>query len=555
MRTKTLRAKSRPALTPTRRSLRSSSAAARALPVLLNQDDESHQQSDRTHKIVTESSSDSDCNDDEVGVVPDSVDIIVEKEVDLSAQTENNNSEDSLEEGTCIRCKGRERDDQVLFCSEIGCVIGVHEKCMGCNPWFDDSGRFYCPICRQKQMLACVWETRRRVKDAKKALLSFLEGSKVTGNKGKEKLNRRDQRNEPCKLSSLGDGICHYNENDLNDVEVENQGTVQEEDVRKGIENAELGCIDQGTVMPENEAVQPNSFVVNSGDNVGCREEVPSKANLFEMRGRETLEDEQEEGLGLMGDSEEDERIGKDKEETEAFCTSHVAEVRIEGEEEEDLEPMDVSEYDREAMGALNTSHVAEERNADGAVKVSIKGADTRVSKNNEAMEKDKEQMQPETSNSDRLANASPVSETETLSKPRGRFKRRAGKATRPQNDSPSMRSSPKLKRAFLRRKASAKKNAVSFYEKVTTSKNSRESTKQHTTVNFPEGRRKRLHWTVEEEEMLKEGVNEFSLTTKNIPWRKILEYGRHVFHETRSPMDLKDKWRNMDRDGVRVNR
>ena len=37
MRTKTLRAKSRPALTPTRRSLRSSSAAARALPVLLNQ--------------------------------------------------------------------------------------------------------------------------------------------------------------------------------------------------------------------------------------------------------------------------------------------------------------------------------------------------------------------------------------------------------------------------------------------------------------------------------------------------------------------------------------
>lgn len=53
----------------------------------------------------------------------------------------------------------------------------------------------------------------------------------------------------------------------------------------------------------------------------------------------------------------------------------------------------------------------------------------------------------------------------------------------------------------------------------------------------------------------LQEGVNEFSLTTKNIPWRKILEYGRHVFHETRSPMDLKDKWRNMDRDGDRVNR
>lgn len=32
----------------------------------------------------------------------------------------------------------------------------------------------------------------------------------------------------------------------------------------------------------------------------------------------------------------------------------------------------------------------------------------------------------------------------------------------------------------------------------------------------------------------------------KNIPWRKILEMGQKVFHETRTPSDLKDKWRNM---------
>ncbi|XP_042520586.1 uncharacterized protein LOC122094044 [Macadamia integrifolia] len=58
--------------------------------------------------------------------------------------------------------------------------------------------------------------------------------------------------------------------------------------------------------------------------------------------------------------------------------------------------------------------------------------------------------------------------------------------------------------------------------------------------------RRKRL-WTAEEEEMLKEGVQKFSgVVAKNLPWRKILEHGRHVFDESRAPAELKDKWRKM---------
>ncbi|XP_009151630.1 uncharacterized protein LOC103874944 [Brassica rapa] len=62
---------------------------------------------------------------------------------------------------------------------------------------------------------------------------------------------------------------------------------------------------------------------------------------------------------------------------------------------------------------------------------------------------------------------------------------------------------------------------------------------------------RKRLFWTPEEEEMLKVGVEKFSAEAKkNMPWRKILEMGAEVFHETRTPADLKDKWRN--RMGVR---
>ncbi len=46
---------------------------------------------------------------------------------------------------------------------------------------------------------------------------------------------------------------------------------------------------------------------------------------------------------------------------------------------------------------------------------------------------------------------------------------------------------------------------------------------------------------------VLQEGVHHFSASAKkNVPWRKILDLGRHKFHKSRTPADLKDKWRNM---------
>ncbi|KAL6536008.1 hypothetical protein OROHE_012852 [Orobanche hederae] len=63
----------------------------------------------------------------------------------------------------------------------------------------------------------------------------------------------------------------------------------------------------------------------------------------------------------------------------------------------------------------------------------------------------------------------------------------------------------------------------------------------------FSSGKRKRLLWREEEEEMLKVGVQKYSdEPSKKLPWRKILDMGRHVFDGTRTPGDLKDKWRNM---------
>ncbi|KAJ6363384.1 hypothetical protein OIU78_003539 [Salix suchowensis] len=68
---------------------------------------------------------------------------------------------------------------------------------------------------------------------------------------------------------------------------------------------------------------------------------------------------------------------------------------------------------------------------------------------------------------------------------------------------------------------------------------------KQHRYPIMPQLRRKKVSWTVQEEEMLKEGVQKFSSDGK-FPWKDILEYGSSVFLNGRTTIDLKDKWRNM---------
>ncbi|XP_073014219.1 uncharacterized protein [Typha latifolia] len=69
----------------------------------------------------------------------------------------------------------------------------------------------------------------------------------------------------------------------------------------------------------------------------------------------------------------------------------------------------------------------------------------------------------------------------------------------------------------------------------------------------IPSGRRTKLPWTSEEEEALREGMQKFALKNGLVPWKEILESGGNVFHRTRLPGDLKDKWRNiMIKEGIK---
>ncbi|KAK4438978.1 hypothetical protein Salat_0232400 [Sesamum alatum] len=104
--------------------------------------------------------------------------------------------------------------------------------------------------------------------------------------------------------------------------------------------------------------------------------------------------------------------------------------------------------------------------------------------------------------------------------------------------------------RRSSRRSSSALRTAEMLNDKVDASrslKQPRQSLVKLANYTFSTGKRKRLLWTEEEEETLKAGVQKYSTEgNKNLPWTKILDFGQHKFDRTRTPSDLKDKWRNM---------
>ncbi|OWM73864.1 hypothetical protein CDL15_Pgr018924 [Punica granatum] len=77
-----------------------------------------------------------------------------------------------VEKKVCVRCGKR---GQMLVCSEAGCPVAIHEKCLPCKPKSDESGNYYCPYCSYKRMMEKVEMSRRKAILAKQALSNFLD--------------------------------------------------------------------------------------------------------------------------------------------------------------------------------------------------------------------------------------------------------------------------------------------------------------------------------------------------------------------------------------------
>ncbi|KAL7590578.1 hypothetical protein Lser_V15G36979 [Lactuca serriola] len=109
----------------------------------------------------------------------------------------------------------------------------------------------------------------------------------------------------------------------------------------------------------------------------------------------------------------------------------------------------------------------------------------------------------------------------------------------------------------IIKKKASLARNDVASFNGLVLPKMPHERLyvsdhiKPCTRLVVPQRRRRvPVPWTKSEEDTLKKWVEKFLGESDGgfIPWRMILELGVSVFQKSRTPVDLKDKWRNMQK-------
>ncbi|KAM7270538.1 hypothetical protein ACFE04_029752 [Oxalis oulophora] len=134
------------------------------------------------------------------------------------------------------------------------------------------------------------------------------------------------------------------------------------------------------------------------------------------------------------------------------------------------------------------------------------------------------------------------------------------GFATREKENSTAQETGPSAcveDEALQQRATSAKEKAVSTLNSDGENSSNDEENKyfisirnretQCTSPPTPKFKRKKVPWTPEEVDMLKKGIEIFSGDeNRAIPWREILLFGNSVFLKLRTPVDLKDKWKNI---------
>lgn len=436
------------------------------------------------------------------------------------------------EKDFCIKCDKRGR---VLVCSDSRCPIAVHEECMGFAAKFDEMGKFLCAYCVYRQATEELHQAREMVLSRKKDLSNFLDAKMINGDWQSQETGI-PKGCESTRLPGMGkaNSACIWiDENRLDKVATNSHST-------QLMEAPECSrCV---LLYKETDALLDNqNHVLSSkyGDVSG-----PSDCNhCFAVAGNQT-----ESGPIVACGNEclcsEAEKTAREFEmleignkiqsqpqwQHEDLQSGRIVEQNL---NENSLSEPPVTEK-TETKGVCNDTDRFE---FDGRIigqevkkKIQESPAFSAIDPMLQVHLKEKRGI--------RTSNSICRDSNSTLTGKRAK-----------QNDinrdqyvkANCLRRSPRNSASVLRANADQA-------EKIHDSRKSRKLTDpapEIPMILFPNARRKSLTWTDAEEEMLKVGVQKFSTTTnKNIPWRKILEFGRHVFDGSRTPVDLKDKWR-----------
>ncbi|KAJ4832499.1 hypothetical protein Tsubulata_000048 [Turnera subulata] len=413
----------------------------------------------------------------------------------------NSDGVDWLDVVACIQCD--KRGEELLVCSEIGCPVAFHERCVPVEVKFDDAGKFCCPYCWYKRKVAEMRELREKAKLAKKATLDFVNSGKDNVGKG---CGRRVEGNDLHEEQLVGRRECSKYSNV--DCGMESRVVQAEGEHERDGEGGKEAELDQGKVVPEVEChTEPVPATVDVCDRgTECVKDSISKGKENDVvssksNGVQILEDEQQ----MLGQN--DEQVDDD----------HGEEIM----------------EDKEEAECLNTQPVNE-------------GSPTAPSEENQEMPVERVVSEaPETTVVSCRGKVARKEPSMVRRSPRHVGHSSKENPSRLQDAASPMKTSPKPQ--------ASKQRAGNQNKKVSPSKKSGMPGKalERMYTNFSNEKRKRVLWSSEEEEMLKKGVEIFSTTAnKNIPWRKILEYGQEVFDTTRTPDDLRGKWKNCTKVG-----
>ncbi|KAG4191362.1 hypothetical protein ERO13_A07G088300v2 [Gossypium hirsutum] len=398
----------------------------------------------------------------------------------------------------CFECNSG--SGQVLVCSEKGCPVALHEACMTWRPIFDDMGKFYCPYCLYKKEVARFKDLTTEAMLARNELSNFI-------------CLRRDSRNKEREgetLSMKGASVstmatevsCGDCRNGLNDDGKETRHHSQDE--TRGVD-----------VIRKEQSNEQNISRAHGFENV-------RNGEMME----EVEEDSSDSGGDDIGEGQQQKRPSSSSGVRTVEETQGVASIRKEKSDEQNL-PM-----------ANGFENVGNRERMEEDIEISSDNGNAEIGD-------DRQQLRPSSSKVPVIESfefVSPNLDTETLVTHQKRDKQRANKA-QPLKVVSSEKSSLQPSTSAKNMNVNQERNTVA----VKISEEGAKSTKRPLLPVLGTEKRRRLHWTAEEEDMLKELVHKFSSqVNKNIPWRKILEHGRPVFHSTRIPVDLKDKWKNI---------
>ncbi|KAL3508932.1 hypothetical protein ACH5RR_028333 [Cinchona calisaya] len=450
------------------------------------------------------------------------------------------------EKDFCIKC---DKGGKLLVCSDSRCPIAVHETCMGFPAKFDEMGKFYCPYCVYRQAVEESNQAREQALYRKKALSIFLDARMINGNG-----DRRTQETgisegrESAQLLGIEKANTTHSWNDENRLDkvdihshparlVEAPGCSRRVLLRNETDVSLLGnqnyvfCSKYGDISGPSDC--NHRFVVvghrtESGPIVACgneyasseEEETTKQFEIVEIGNKDQLQpqwkhDDVQPG-GIVEDHLDDNNSSDSRViEKQGIEHGFSAKTKYVGYDADTFE-----EYE----GGIGGQEVMEKVQESPAFPASEPALQVHL----------KEKIAIQTSDS-----ICPDSKS-TLT---GRHAKRNVETKDQCIEANCLRRSS-------RNSVSVPRADADQFEKVHVSSKSIKITKpapEIPIILFPNARRKSLPWTDAEEEMLKEGVQKFLTTiNKNIPWRKILEFGRHVFDGSRTPVDLKDKWRNM---------